>query len=164
MADRRISKRLMDKVMSTCVTPACLYGTETLAMSEREQQRLHVDENNWVRKITRVTRADMRRMVELMEETGVERNLTERLVSSRLQGAGHVENMADNRIPKRAAELLEESRWRRWSTMLSRGGLCYERREEGRRGGRLKEEDNSRGWWKRLSNEEVKKLRESPNP
>ena len=30
-----------------------------------QQQRLHVCENNWVRKIARVTRADKRRMVEL---------------------------------------------------------------------------------------------------
>ena len=30
MADRMISKRLKSKVMSTYVTPACLYGTETL--------------------------------------------------------------------------------------------------------------------------------------
>ena len=27
-ADRRISKRLKGKVVGTCVTPACLYGTE----------------------------------------------------------------------------------------------------------------------------------------
>ena len=33
MADRRISNRLKGKVMSTCVTPACLYGTETLALT-----------------------------------------------------------------------------------------------------------------------------------
>ena len=32
-----------------------------------EQQRLQVCENNWVRKIARVTRADRRRMVELRE-------------------------------------------------------------------------------------------------
>ena len=31
---RRISKRLKGKVMSTCVTSACLYGNETLAMTE----------------------------------------------------------------------------------------------------------------------------------
>ena len=31
MADRRILKTLKGKVMSTCVTPACLYETETLA-------------------------------------------------------------------------------------------------------------------------------------
>ena len=46
MADRRITKRLKGKVMSTCVTPACLYGTETLAMTEVQQQRLQVCENN----------------------------------------------------------------------------------------------------------------------
>ena len=57
MADRRISKRLKGKDVSTCVTRACLYGTETLALTELQQQRLQVCENNWVRKIARVTRA-----------------------------------------------------------------------------------------------------------
>ena len=50
MADRRISKRLKGKVTSTCVTPACLYGTETLALTELQQQRRQVCKNNWVRK------------------------------------------------------------------------------------------------------------------
>ena len=45
MADRRISKRLKGKVMSTCVTPACLYRTETLALTERQQESLQVCEN-----------------------------------------------------------------------------------------------------------------------
>ena len=67
MADRRISKRLKGKGMSNLVTPACLYGTKTLAMTELQQQRLQVCENNWVRKIARVTRADMRRMMESRE-------------------------------------------------------------------------------------------------
>ena len=63
-------------------------------------------------------------MVELREETGVQRSLAERLVRSRLQCAGHVERMAHDRLPKRAAELREH---------------CHKR--EGRRGGRLEEED-----------------------
>ena len=49
-------------------------------------------------------------MVELREETGVERSLTERLVRSRLQWAGHIERMADDRLQKRAAELREQGR------------------------------------------------------
>ena len=113
LTERRISKRLKGKVMSTCVTPACLYVTETLALTELQQQRLQVCENNCVRKIARVTRADRRRMVELREETGVQRSLTERLVRSRLQWAGHVEKMADDRLPKRAAELREQGGRRR---------------------------------------------------
>ena len=34
MADRRISKRIKGNVINTCVTPACLNGTETLALTE----------------------------------------------------------------------------------------------------------------------------------
>ena len=60
LRDRRISKRLKGKVMSTFVTPACLHGTETLALTEIQQQRRQVCENNWIRKIARVKRADMR--------------------------------------------------------------------------------------------------------
>ena len=37
MADRRISKRLKGKVVSTYVTPACLYGRVTLALTELQQ-------------------------------------------------------------------------------------------------------------------------------
>ena len=59
MVDRRISKRL--KGMGTCVAPACLYGTETLAMTELQQQRRQVCENNWVRMIAGVKRADSTR-------------------------------------------------------------------------------------------------------
>ena len=55
----------------------------------------------------------MRRMVELREETEVQWSLTERLVMSILQWAGHVERMADDRLPKRAAELREQGRRRR---------------------------------------------------
>ena len=113
MAHRRISKRIKGTVMNTCVTPACLYGTETLALTELQQQRQQVCENNRVRKIARVTWADSRRMVELREETGMQSSLTERLVMSRLQWAGHDERMADDRLPKRAAELREQDRRRR---------------------------------------------------
>ena len=58
--------------MSTCVTPACLYGTETLALTELQRQRLQEYENNWIRKIARVTRADRRRMAELRRDGSAE--------------------------------------------------------------------------------------------
>ena len=69
-------------------------------MTKLQQQRLQVYENKWVRKqlIARVTRADVQeKMVELRQETGARRSLTERLVRTRLQWAGHVERMADER-------------------------------------------------------------------
>ena len=50
---------------------------------------------------------------------GVQWSLTERLVRSRLLRAGHVERMVDERLPKRAAELREQDRGRRWRPILS---------------------------------------------
>ena len=50
MLDRKISKKLKGKVLRMCVTPACLSGLETVAVTE--QQKLQVYEN-WVRRITR---------------------------------------------------------------------------------------------------------------
>ena len=81
MADRRISKRLKGKVGQghghLCHNGMAVRNGN-LALSEQQPQRLEVCENNWVRKIARVTRADRRRVVELREETGVQRLLTER--------------------------------------------------------------------------------------
>ena len=105
-------------------------------------------------------------MVELREETGVQRSLTERerLAWSRLLLAGHVERMTDDRLPKRAAELRGQGRRRRGRSML-RWEDCVKR--DVRKAG--EEEDcekktRDRGGWKRLSDEAVKKLWAAPRP
>ena len=59
-------------------------------------------------------------MAELREDTGVQRSLTEVLARSRLQWAGHVERMADDKLPKRAAELRDQGRGRRGRPRLRR--------------------------------------------
>ena len=97
-------KKTLSKVMITGVTPVCLYGTETLTLTELQQQRLQVCETNWVRTIARVPRADWRRMVELREETVMQSSFTEKLARSRLQLARHVERMADDRLTKRVRQ------------------------------------------------------------
>ena len=61
--------------------------------------------------------------MELREEIGVQRSSTERLVRSRLQWAGHVEWMADDTLPMRAAVLREQGRRRRARPSL-RWGDC----------------------------------------
>ena len=82
---------------------------------------------------------------------------------SRLQWAGHVERMADDRLPKRAAELCEQGRRRRGRPSL-RLEDCVKR--DVRKAG--EEEDwkktTDRGGWKGLSDEAVKKLRAAPHP
>ena len=107
MADRRISKRLKGKVVSTCVTRACLYGTETLAMTELQQQRLQVCENNWVRKIARVTRVYVQEKnggVEARDRSAEEHD--RETGEDHTTGAGHVERwgMTDYRRERQSYE------------------------------------------------------------
>ena len=103
-------------------------------------------------------------MVELREETGVQRSLTERLARSRLKWAGHVERMADDRLPKRAAELREQGRRRRGTPRLRCDDWV---KRDVRKAGEeedWKKKTIYRREWKRLSGEAVKKLRAAPHP
>ena len=155
-------KKLKGRGMSTCVTPACLGGTETLTMPELQQQRAHVC--NRVRKSARVTRADGRRILELREEMGVQRSLIERLARNRLQWTRHVERMVDDTLPKREVELREEGRTRRGSPRL-RSEDCGKR--EVRKAGEeedWKKKTRDRVGLKIISDEAVNKLRTAPHP
>ena len=101
MLDRKMSKKLKGKVPRTCVTPACLYDLETVALTE-QQQKLQVYENNRVRRITRTKRVDRRRMNDLKKEVGMQCSLTGTLVRSRMRWAGHLVRMDASKLAKRA--------------------------------------------------------------
>ena len=70
MMDRHISKQLKGKVVDCCVASASTTGLATLAMSELQQHKLQVCENNWIRSIASVTRVERRRMTDLREDVG----------------------------------------------------------------------------------------------
>ena len=103
-------------------------------------------------------------MVELREETGVQGSLTKIMARSRLQWAGHVERMADDRLPKRATELREQGRRRRerprlrWEDCVKRDVRNAGEEED------WKKKTRDRGEWKRLPEEAVTKLRSAPHP
>ena len=126
MSDRHISKKLKGKVLGTCVTPAMLYGLETLPVSEKHQHRLQMCENNWVRRIAGVKRVDRRRMDELREEVGTQKCLMGRLVKSRLKWAGHVEQMKEDRLPRMAYVHQERGKRKRGRPRM-RWRDCIER-------------------------------------
>ena len=90
------------KLFLSSYTSVCLYGLETVALTEQQQQKLQVCENNWVRRITRTKRVDKRRMNDLRKEVGMQCSLTGRLVRSRMRWAGHLIRMDASKLAKRA--------------------------------------------------------------
>ena len=123
MLDKTISKKLNGKVLRICVTPACLYGLETVALTEQKQQKLQVCVNNWVQRITRTKRVDRRRMNDLRKEVRMQCSLTGRLVRSRMRWAGYLVRMDASKLAKRA-EVEKQEKGKATAEM---GGL----REEG---------------------------------
>ena len=94
MLDRKISKKLIGKVMRACVTPPCLYGLETVTLTgQQQQQQLQVCENNLVRRITRTKRVDKRRMNDMRKEV---------VMQCRMRWAGHLVRMDAGKLAKRA--------------------------------------------------------------
>ena len=93
-----------------------------------------------------------------------QRSLTERLVRSRLQWAGHVERMADDRLPKRAEELREQGKRRRVRPRL-RWEDCVKRdvKKTGEEGD-WKKKTGDRGGWKRLADRRRKGCRQHLTP
>ena len=102
MLARKMSKKLKGKVLRACATSACLYGLETVALTEQQQQqKLQVCENNWVGRITRTKRVDRRRMKDPVKEVGMQCSLTGRLVRSRMRWAGHLVRVDTGKLAKR---------------------------------------------------------------
>ena len=73
MLDRKILNKLKRKVLRACVTPACLYGLATVALTEQQQQ-LQICENHWVRRIKRTKWVEKRRMNDLRKEDGMQQD------------------------------------------------------------------------------------------
>ena len=58
---------------------------ETLTVTEKQQEKVQVCEDNLVNRILCVKRADKRRMDELRGEVGVKHSFKKKLVSNRLK-------------------------------------------------------------------------------
>ena len=72
--------------------------------------------------------------------------------------------MADDRLPKSAAELCEEGKMRRGRQRLKREDSVKRYVKKAGEEEEWKKKTRDRGGWKRLSDEAVKKLRAAPHP
>ena len=74
----------------------------TLALTKRQEEKMQIAENNWVRRICKVTQEDRMKMKELREAIGMKKHLKMKIVRSRMRWAGHVQRMGEDRLSKRA--------------------------------------------------------------
>ena len=58
MTERKVPRNQKGKMLNYGEVLAITYGLETVALSEMHQHRLHVWENNWIRRIAGVKRLE----------------------------------------------------------------------------------------------------------
>ena len=87
MWDRKLKKQLKGKVLEACVVPACIYGLGTLALTERQEEKIQIAENNWVQTICQVTQEDRMKMKECADRTCA-KNGRRKTVKKRMESRG----------------------------------------------------------------------------
>ena len=68
MCDRNIPKMLKDKVYTTAIKPATVFGAECLAVRKKEERKLHTTEMRMLRWARGKTRLDHVRNVDIWKE------------------------------------------------------------------------------------------------
>ena len=150
MVDRKISSKLKGMVLDSCVVPPSTYGLETLALSELNQHKLQVCENNWIRRIAGVKRVERRRMKDLREEVGTKACIVGKIVKSRMKWAGHMVRMKYDKLPKTSVTKKQKGfrkRGRpqlRWEDCVKRDLRKAEEEE------RWREKASNRDQWKQI--------------
>ena len=165
MWDRKLKKQLKGKVLEACVVTACIYGLGTLALTERQEEKMQIAEQNWVRRICKVTKEDRREMKELRGEIDMKKNhLKKKVAGSRMRWAGDVQRMGEDRLSKRAWKAEEGGRRRRGRPNLRRKD-CVKRYLEraGTNGQEWKTIAEDRGRWTALTTK-VEKLPSDLDP
>ena len=123
---RNLSRRTKVQVFRAMVMSVLLYGAETWTVTQQDIRRLKTFQMRCLRDIVGVTLWDMRRNVDILEETG-ELPIKEQLRLKRLQWFGHLQRMPDHRPQKqllrcrlRGKKRRPGGTWLRWVDVISR--------------------------------------------
>ncbi|KAK3571603.1 hypothetical protein QTP86_015338 [Hemibagrus guttatus] len=104
LCDRKISARIKGKVYRTVVTPAMLYGLETVSLRKRQESELEVAELKMLRFSLGVTRLDRIRN-EYIRGTAHVGRLGDKVREARLRWFGHVQRRESEYIGRRMLDM-----------------------------------------------------------
>ena len=99
LCDRKLLARIKSKMYKSVVRPAIFYGIETVAMTERQVEKMKVTELKMVRWALGVTRKDKIRN-EYEKETAKIAKLGDKLRDGRLPWYGHVKRREESYVGK----------------------------------------------------------------
>jgi hypothetical protein len=87
-----------------------LYGSETWRLTENNKRRVEDTEMDALRRSSRISRKERIRNVTIRQQTGLEEIIIKEIEQNRLTWYGHVQGMAEGRLPKIALKWMPKQK------------------------------------------------------
>ena len=145
LCDRKLSARVKGRMYKCVVRPALMYGMETVAVTDKQVEKLEVAELKMVRWALGVTREDKIKN-EYIRGTARISKLGEKIRGARLRWYGHVRRREAEYVGRRMLEMEVPGRRRRGRPMRRWMDVV---REDMERVGVVEEDVANRGVWRK---------------
>jgi hypothetical protein len=90
---------------SALIKSSLLYGSETWRLTENNKRRVEATEMDVLRRSSRISRKERIRNVTI-RQIGLEETIIKEIEQNQLTRYGHVQRMAEERLPKRAIKWM----------------------------------------------------------
>ena len=96
--------------MVSLIKSSLLYGSETWRLTENNKRRVEATEMDALRRSSRISRKDRIRNVTIRQQIGLEETIIKEIEQNQLTWYGHVQRMAEGRLPKIALKWMPKQR------------------------------------------------------
>ena len=87
-------------IYNTLIKSSLLYGSETWRLTENKKRRVEATEMDDLRRSSRISRKERVRNVTIRQQIGLEETIIKEIEQNQLTWYGHVQRMAEGRLPK----------------------------------------------------------------
>jgi len=109
--DKRNERKL--NIYNALIKSSLLYGSETWRLTENNKRRVEATEMDALRRSSRISRKERIRDVTIRQQIGLEELIVKEIEQKQFTWYGHVQRMAEGRLPKMALKwMLKQKRAR----------------------------------------------------
>jgi len=105
-----IRKERKLNIYNALIKSSLLYGSETWRLTESNKRRVEATEMDALRRSSRISRKERIRNVIIRKHIGLEETIVKEIEQNRLTCYGHIQRMAEGRLPKIALKWMPKQK------------------------------------------------------
>ena len=105
-----IRKERKLNIYNALIKSSLLYGSETWKLTENNKRRVEATEMDVLRTSSRISRKERIKNVTIRKQIGLEEKIVKEIEQNQLTWYGHVQRMAEGRLPKTALKWMPKQK------------------------------------------------------